>query len=47
VYFVAEQTEWRSGFEAPFAPDFTSGAYHVVRGVAMKLISRQVLKRDQ
>jgi hypothetical protein len=32
MYFVAEQTEWRSGFEAPVAPYFVRGADYAVLG---------------
>ena len=46
MYFVAEQTQQRSGFEASFTLKFIPCADHVVRGVATKRISWQGLKRD-
>jgi len=46
MYFVAEQTEQRSGFKTSVALDFVSGAGNVVCGVATKIICWQGLKWD-
>ena len=46
MYFVAEQTKQRSGFQAPVAPGFAHGAYHIINVMAKKRTCRQSLKGD-
>jgi hypothetical protein len=46
MYFVAEQTEQRSGSEVPGAPGFAHGICRTVRGTAKKRMCAQGLKVD-